>query len=153
MMKRLLPKSADLRYEGNRIAGWLFLLLAIVSMGRSLIHLFAPDGGAGSIAGIDLSQGGEQSIIFAFGLWGLSQVIYAVFQLLVALRYRSLIPLMYLILAFETVGRMAVGAMKPPVMLHAAPGGIANYIMLPLAVLMLVLSLRNGKAHGSGVQG
>jgi hypothetical protein len=146
IISRLFPESANHGYTGNKVAAWVFLLLSIVSMGRSLIHLLAPDGGAGSIAGVDLSLGGSESIIFAFGLWGLSQAIYAFLQLLVALRYKTLIPLMYLILLFETAGRMAVGAMKPPVLLHAAPGGIANYIMLPLAAVMLVLSLWERKA-------
>ena len=149
MMDRLLPKTVDTRYEGNRLAGWVFLLLAIVSLGRSLVHLLAPDGGAGSIAGIDLSNGGKDSIVFAFGLWGLSQVIYACLLLLVALRYRTLIPLMYLVLILEIVGRMAVGFFKPPELLHAAPGGIANYILLPLSVLLFLLSLWKGKGSGS----
>jgi hypothetical protein len=145
IIPRLFPECANAGYTGNKVAAWVFLLLSIVSMGRSLIHLLAPDGGAGTIAGVDLSLGGTENIIFAFGLWGLSQVIYAILQLLVAFRYRTLIPLMYLILIFETMGRMIVGAMKPPVMLHSAPGGIANYIMLPLAAVMLVFSLRKRK--------
>lgn len=139
---RLFPKSADNQYNGSKLAMWVFLLIALTSTARSCIHMLAPDGGAGSIAGLDLSSGGAANIIFAFGLWGLSQLIYAFIQLLVALRYKTLIPFMYLVLTFETAGRMAVGVLKPPVLLHTPPGGAANYIILPLAILMLVLSLR-----------
>jgi hypothetical protein len=141
LLIKIFPKSANGDYKGSKVAYWTFVVLSIVSMGRSCIHLFSADGGAGSIAGIDLSLGGAESIIFAFALWGLSQVIYAFIQLLVAFRYKNLIPLMYIILIFETLGRMFVGFIKPPVLLHAAPGGIANYFILPLAILMLVLSL------------
>lgn len=138
----LLPPNVDINYKGSKIAWWVFMALAMISTVRSLIHFLAPDGGAGSIAGLDLTKGAE-NIIFSFGLWGLSQLIYAVIQLLVAFRYRTLMPLFYLILFFETIGRMAVGTMKHPILLHGTPpGGIANYILLPLVIIMFVLSLR-----------
>lgn len=138
----LFPKIADNNYKGSKIAWWVFMLLAVVSTVRSLIHFLAPDGGAGFIAGLDLSKGAE-NIIFSFGLWGLSQLIYAFIQLLVAFRYKTLIPMFYLILFFETIGRMIVGRMKPPILLLGTPpGGIANYIILPLSIIMFILSLR-----------
>jgi len=143
----VFPKIADNNYKGSKIAWWVFMLLAMVSTVRSLIHFLAPDGGAGSIAGLDLSKGAE-NIIFSFGLWGLSQLIYAFIQLLVAFRYRTLIPMFYLILFFETVGRMIVGRMKTPILLNGTPpGGIANYIMLPIVILMFILSLRLNKEN------
>jgi hypothetical protein len=65
---------------------------------------------------------------------------------LIAFRYRILIPLFYLILFFETLGRMAVGQMKPPILLQGTPpGGIANYIILPLSVIMFILSMMTRK--------
>lgn len=141
LINRLVPKEANGNYHGSKIAYLVFAIISIISFVRSCIHLFAEDGGAGSIAGLDLSAGME-NIIFAFGLWGLSQVIYAVIQLLVAFRYKSLIPLMYLLLIIETVGRMFVGMQKPPVLFHQPPGGIANYVMLPLAIIMLIFSIK-----------
>ena len=141
-ISKIFPKTVDNNYKGIKIALWVFMLLAVISTVRSLIHFLAPDGGAGSIAGLDLSKGAE-NIIFSFGLWGLSQLIYAFIQILVAFRYRTLIPLFYLILFFETIGRMTVGRMKPPILLHGTPpGGIANYIMLPLVIIMFLLSLK-----------
>jgi hypothetical protein len=144
-INRIIPKTVDNNYKGYNIALWVFMLLAIVSTVRSMIHFLAPDGGAGSIAGLDLSRGAE-NIIFTFSLWGLSQLIYAFIQILIAFRYRILIPLFYLILFFETLGRMAVGHMKPPVLLHGTPpGGIANYIILPLSIIMFILSMKTRK--------
>jgi hypothetical protein len=141
VLNRIFPKAVDNDYRGAKIALWVFTVLAMVSTARSFIHFLAPDGGAGIIAGLDLTKGGE-NIVFAFGLWGLSQLLYALIQLLVALRYRKLIPLFYLMLLIETLGRMAVGAMKPPVLLQGTPpGGIANYILVPLSMIMFILSL------------
>lgn len=143
-MKRLIeglfPSTVTNQVKGYKVASSLFLFISIVSIGRSLIHFLAPDGGAGTIAGIDLSFDGSQSVVFAFGLWGLSQLIYGFLQFLVAIRYRSLVPLMYLILIVETLGRMLVGVMKPPILLHTPPGGIANYLILPFAIVMLILT-------------
>jgi hypothetical protein len=141
IIEKILPQNANKDYKGSKLAYWVFVALSITSMVRSCIHVLAEDGGAGTIAGLDLSAG-SKNIIFAFGLWGLSQVIYAIIQLLVAFRYKTLIPIMYIILIFETLGRMFVGRSKPPVIFHQPPGGIANYIILPLAIIMLILSLR-----------
>lgn len=119
---------------------FVFAVIAVVSTARSLIHLFSADGGAGSIAGMDLSVQGAEGIIFAFALWGSAQLIYAIIQLLVVIRYRSLVPFMYLLLIVETVLRMYVGQSKPVSFAHTPPGAIGNYVVLPLAALMLVLS-------------
>jgi hypothetical protein len=141
MISRIFPSSADNNYSGHIIAYLFFAFIAIISMGRSLIHVFLPDGGAGVIAGLDLSLGSE-NIIFAFGLWGVSQVVYALIQLIVAFRYKSLIPMMYIILIIEILGRMMIGIIKPPLLFHTPPGGFANWILLPVAVIMLYVSLK-----------
>ena len=141
IMQRFLPKSADNTYSGAKTAYIFFVLISVISFARSLVHVFLPDGGASVIAGLDLSLG-SRNIIFAFGLWGVSQVVYALIQLIVAFRYKSLIPLMFVILIIETLGRMMVGVIKPPILFHTPPGGFANWIILPLAIVMLLLSLK-----------
>jgi hypothetical protein len=136
----LLPPAADNTIRGMRFPVYLFTLAAIVSTVRSSIHLLAPDGGAGSIAGMDLSVAGAQGIIFAFALWGSSQLIYAFVQLAVVFRYRSLVPFMYVLLFVETLLRMFAGHMKTVTFAHTPPGAYASYVMLPVVVLMLCLS-------------
>jgi len=135
----LLPPVVDNTIRGTRFPVYLFMLVAIVSAVRSSIHLLAPDGGAGSIAGMDLSVAGAPEIIFSFALWGSAQLIYAFIQLAVAFRYRSLVPFMYFLFV-ETLLRMLVGHMKPVTFSHRPPGACANYVTLPLAALMLILS-------------
>jgi hypothetical protein len=141
ILERLLPAKADNTIHGYKLPVYIFALIAIISTVRSFIHLLAPDGGAGSIAGMDLSVSGASGIIFAFALWGSAQLIYAFIQLVVVFRYRSLVPFMYILLIMETLLRMLVGQMKPVVFGHTPPGAIQNYIYIPLAVLMLMLSL------------
>jgi hypothetical protein len=143
ILERLLPAKADNTIHGSKLPVYVFALIAMISTVRSFIHLLAPDGGAGSIAGMDLSVSGASGTIFAFALWGSAQLIYALIQLVVVFRYRSLVPFMYILLIMETFLRMLVGQMKPVTFAHTPPGAIQNYIVIPLAVVMLVLSLWN----------
>ena len=140
----LLPAQIDNTIRGTKIPFYIFTLYAIVSTVRSCIHLLSSDGGAGTIAGMDLSVAGADGIIFAFALWGSSQLLFAMIQLLAVIRYRSLIPFMWLMLALEILLRELVGKMKPVTFAHTPPGAIGNQIILPLAVVMVVWSLWSG---------
>jgi hypothetical protein len=137
----LLPARADNTLRGSKIPFYVFILVAAIGLVRSCIHIFAPDGGAGSIAGMNLNVTGADEVIFAFALWGSAQLIYAILQWLVILRYRSLVPLMWLVQFLETLGRMLVGRIKPVTFAHTPPGAYQNYIYLALAVAMLALAL------------
>ena len=136
----LLPPVVDNTIRGMKFPVYLFTLIAIVSTVRSCVHLLAPDGGASSIAGMDLSVAGAPGIVFSFALWGSAQLIYAFIQLAVVFRYRSLVSFMYTLLILETLLRILVGHMKPVTFSHTPPGVYANYVTLPLAALMIVLS-------------
>jgi hypothetical protein len=137
----LLPVKIDNTIRGSKIPFYIFALYTLVSTVRSFIHLLSPDGGAGSIAGMDLTVAGADGIIFAFALWGSSQLLMAIIQLLVVWRYRSLVPLMYLMLILEVLLRELVGRMKPVTFAHTPPGAVGNQLILPLAALLLALAL------------
>ncbi len=137
----LLPAKIDNVIRGTKIPFYIFSLYALVSAVRSCIHLLAPDGGAGSIAGMDLSTDGADGIIFAFALWGSSQLLMAIIQLLIVFRYRALVPFLWLMLALEVLLRELVGKMRPVTFAHTPPGAIGNQLILPLAVLMVILSV------------
>lgn len=137
----LLPAKADNTIRGMKLPVYVFALISIISTVRICIQLLAPDGGAGSVAGMDLSVDGARGIIFAFALWGSAQLIYALIQLVVVFRYRSLVPFMYVLLILETLLCQLVAHMKPVTFAHKPLGAILNYVYLPLAVLMLTLSL------------
>ena len=137
----LLPATVDNTLHGWALPLYVFALYAVVSTARSGIHILARDGGAGSIAGMDLTVAGADGIIFAFALWGTAQLLLALLQLLVVARYRSLVPLMWLLLIVEVLLRQLVGRLKPVTFRHTPPGAIGNKIMLPLAAAMLLVTL------------
>jgi hypothetical protein len=146
MLERLFPQNKTDTYRGNPIAEWVFVLLTIVTIARSLVHMFSSDSGAQSIATIPLDRftaNGADAVILIFALWGLSQLLIGIVYGIVLWRYRALIPLMYLLMIFEYGMRIVLGTIKPIETTGTAPGAIGNYIIIPLAIIMLVLSLRN----------
>ena len=143
---RMFPKQVNNTFQGYRIAAIIFLLIALVTIARSCVHILAPDGGASSIAGINISVEGGSNIVSLFAFWGLSQLLMGFVYLVVYLRYKSLIPFMYLLILLEYSGRTAIGLIKPLEVSHTPPGAIGDYIMVPLAVLMLILSRTRPRA-------
>jgi len=145
MRNRLLPSSFDHNFDGHPASLWLFGLITTVTLGRSLTHIFLPDGGAQSIATVPLSQyssGAESSVISVFALWGLSQLLIAIVMLIAALRYRSMVPLLYLFLVVEYSARICIGIFKPLETLQTPPGAIGNLVLFGAAMLGMFLSLR-----------
>jgi hypothetical protein len=141
----LFPQKKTNAYRGNPIAKWVFVLLTLVTIARSLVHMFSSDGGAQSIATIPLDSftaNGADAVILMFALWGLSQLLIGIIYGIVLWRYQALIPLMYLLMVFEYGMRIFLGAIKPIETTGTAPGAIGNYVIVPLAIIMLVLSLR-----------
>ncbi len=55
MLSVLFPSRADNTICGCRLPFYLLILTATITLVRSCIHIFSPDGGAGSIAGMDLA--------------------------------------------------------------------------------------------------
>ena len=68
---RLLPPPCD-DYRGSRLAFYFLIFVAVASTARSLVHILAPDGGAGSIAGLAVDVASGANIVAMFGQWGAS---------------------------------------------------------------------------------
>jgi hypothetical protein len=136
----LLP-DVDKEYTGLKISFYFFILFAIVSTVRSLIHIFAPDGGAGSIAGIMIEGQGGTNIVAMFAQWGVIQLLLAILYWVVIFRYRFLVPMMLVIVAAEQLFRMGAGLLKPLIVANMPPGAVGSRLLLPLAVIALIGSL------------
>lgn len=135
----LRPKLND--YRGSR---WVVVAMAIYAVPltvRSLIHMFASDGGAHSIATIDISVEGGDNIVAIFAQWDGLQLMLACIVWVVVIRLRVLVPLMALFLFIEPIMRAAMGALKPVTTEGTAPGAALNDVaLIPLGIL-LVLSI------------
>ena len=148
MMKYLFPDIVGNDYKGNKIPLYLFYLITPYTIIRSLIHIFSPDGGAQSIATIPLHlypENASDTIIHLFAEWGLSQLLFGLLYIVVLIKYKSLIPLMYLFLIMEYSIRLFLGFYKPFVLEGVSPGGVGNYFLVPLFVVMFILSIQNNR--------
>ena len=148
MLKRVFPASLDNQFPGHKIALYVFFALTALTLWRSQHHLFGHDGGAQSIASIPLhtySSSAAETVIGIFGLWGLSQLIIGLIYVLAAIRYRSLIPLLYVLFTFEYAMRFWVGANKTIETAGTAPGSVINLPFMVAGVVLFALSIWRGK--------
>lgn len=141
----LLPASTNDQYQGAKASAWFLGLLGLGSFVPGCIHYFLPDGGAGVIAGIDLSHS-RDIIVAAFAWMGATQIPYGLAQLTVATRYRSLVPLFLTLALLErALAAIAAWITKASPTGHHPPENYAVVILIPLILLFLALSLRTKK--------
>jgi hypothetical protein len=140
-MKKIIPDTIENRIPNNKFVYYFTWLLVAFNFFRSLEHIFNDDGGAESIAGIQLqsySSEAANNIISIFAQWGFSQLVLACILLLVVLKMREFIPLMLLIIALENILRGAVGLYKPLILGDAPPGAVSPIIgLVTLAVFFI----------------
>lgn len=138
----LFPPSTNADYRGSRLSAWFLFIAGLTELGPGLIHFFLPDGGAGVIAGIDLAERGDL-IIALFAWFGAMQIPTALLIILIALRYRTLVPLglLWIIIARGLMtydgwlGKASESGHHPPEH-YVSPIGVG------LTMIFLVLSLR-----------
>jgi hypothetical protein len=138
----LLPESTNSQYRGSQWSAAFLGLVAILTLGPGLIHYLLPDGGAGVIAGLDLSV--HRAVIVGIFAWmGATQISYGLGQLVVALRYRSLTPLFLLLALIErTLAAIAAWITKDAAAIHHPPEAYGVLVAIPLLLGFFVLSLR-----------
>src|ERR1700734_634314 len=117
------------------LAWQVVALVGILNLFRGSIHTFLPDGGAGVIAGFDLSHS-RQTIVFLFAVMGIEQLSLGVVDLIVAFRARWLaLPMLWFHTLEQTAAEIVFVLYKP------APGRPPGIVGLPLMVLLLWLVL------------
>jgi hypothetical protein len=140
-MKLFNRRSDANEYRGSRLSFLFLVVLTAVATGRSLAHIFLPDGGAQSIAGMDVDVEGGNNIIAMFGQWGFSQLLLAGLMWVIIFKQRHLVPLALLFQTLDWGGRILVGLLKPVEIASAPPGEIGSYILFPLCVIALWFSM------------
>jgi hypothetical protein len=139
-IKELLPKNPT-KFEGFRAIRIVTAIYLLVMVVRSCIHLFAADGGAQSIAGIDTSVEGGNNIIAIFHQWGAIQLILAVLLFVLFFRYPGFTPLILLTLALDPVMRFIAGQMMSLTSTGTPPGEALNAASFYLLALLFIASL------------
>ncbi len=144
VINRIFPACMDNRYRGHPLALWLFVPITFMNVSRSLTHLFKADGGAQSISTIPLdtySSSAAQNIVGLFARIGLEQLVLASLFVLVLVRYRAMIPLMYVLLVAHYLGSRVVSEVKPLVLAGTSGASTPALVIAILSAIGLVLSL------------
>ncbi len=139
-IKKLLPNNPT-KFEGFRAIRIVTAIYLLVMVVRSCIHLFAADGGAQSIAGIDTSVEGGNNIIAIFHQWGAIQLILAVLLFVLFFRYPGFTPLILLTLVLDPVMRFIAGQMMSLTSTGTPPGEALNGAAFCLLALLFIATL------------
>lgn len=150
MLDRLLPRSADNVYRGHRLALWLLGALVLMKGSIALGTIFNGRGAAAGADGIPLdtfTATGQQAFLSLFAAWGVSQVTLNLVGVLVLVRYRALVSLMFALLLAEHLCRKLVFMILPIPRTGAPPGFWINLVLVAAMLVGLALSLRRKNVH------
>ncbi len=138
------------RYRGMAF-GWIFLVgIGILNLGRGSIHVFRSDGGAASIAGIDLTQNGEV-ILTLFANMGLTQILLGVIDLAVGLRFRALVPLLLGYHLLQQIGAAIIVWWWRPLPVEA-PGKFGAVALIPVVAVAFFCGTRRPRTRPDSCQ-
>jgi hypothetical protein len=108
---------------------------------------------ASSADGIPLDTYGPaaaRTVLALFGLLALAHLVIALVGVLVLVRYRALIPLMFTLFLVHQIGRRLLLGAMPIERAGAPPGSAINLFLLGLTVAGLALSLVKRKRGDGG---
>lgn len=154
MLDRIFPRQFDNAYRGHWLAIWILvpIVLLKLAMGFNVAGLNPWVTNRFIIQnadGIPIDTFGAEAasvVVFLFASWGLCLLALALLGVVVLVRYRTMMPLIYLLLSIEQLGRRAISYISPiirPVATEGASyGALVNWGLTAALVIGLVLSLR-----------
>ncbi len=144
MFEDLLPRSIDNRYRGNKLAlvifGLLVLIKSVIGV-NSILNGHAVMTTADGIALDTYPAAAAQNFVALWALIGLSHVVIGALCALVLVRYRSMVPLMFVLLLLQHLGGRLILHFLPIVRTGAPPASAINLALLTLMIVGLALSL------------
>ena len=144
MLDLLLPRSIDNTYRGHKLAfvpfGLLVLMKCVIGV-NSIVNGYAVMTTADGIPLDTFPAAATQCLVSLWALLGLSHLVLGLLCILVLIRYRSMIPLMFAVLLFQHLGGRLIAHYLPLVRTGAPPASIVNLTFLALTIFGLGLSL------------
>ena len=151
----LFPSKLNNQYKGSKIALYGLYPIFAMYIFRSLVHFLAENSGLVGIATIKqfpITDGlNPNNIIYLFAsLLGATQVSLTIVLLILFIKYKNLIPLIYLICLLDQCLRLISGYLHPlgeDYYINTPPGVISNIPVLLYLILMFYLSLIGSTKH------
>lgn len=144
MIAKILPPSIDNTYRGHKIALWLFAVVLLVRITQSVVVIVSGYSVARSADGIPLETFGPaaaQTAVALFGLSALNRLFILLLGALTLVRYRSAVPLMFVVLMLNYLAGQLLLQFVPLVRTGTPPGPLMNLMLFVLMVIGLPLSL------------
>ena len=145
MLSQLFPQHADNAYHGRKLALWIFALVVFIRAFQGLNSCLNARTTARYADGIPLhtySSAAEQTVASLFSLLGWYSFITCLVCVLVLLRYRSLVPIMFVLLLLQSLGGRLIPHVLPIIRIGTPPGVYVNWILLAVMMVGLALSIR-----------
>lgn len=144
LFRRLFPDRFDDRLPGHAAALWLlglYLALKTVMIVNSILNGASVAAGADGIPLERYGAEGAAAVLQLFALNAFGQLLPVLLGAIALLRYRSMVPLVYLLLLLDQAGRRLVVWNLDAARSGSAPGFYINLALVALLFLGLVLSL------------
>ena len=144
MLSKLFPPSMDNRYCGRKAALWLLGLIVLIKGAMGINCIFNGYAVATTADGIPLetfTPDGARVVVSFLALWGWSLLLFCLLGVLALLRYRAMVPLLFLLLLLEQLGRKWILQALPIDSGGESPAISINLVLLGVMVIGLVLSL------------
>jgi len=144
MFDDVLPKSLDNTYRGHKLALWLFGFLVLMKSVIGLNSIFNGAAVMSTADGIALNTypaAAAQNLVALWALIGLAHVVIGVMGVVVLIRYRSMVPLMFVLLLLQHFGGRLIGQFHPIVRTGAPPASAINAALLTVMIVGFALSL------------
>lgn len=145
MFDKLLPQRIDNGYRGHKAALWLFGLAVALKLTQSLAIIFNGYSTASGADGIPLDTyppAAAQTITSIFAAGSLWRLTFCSVCVIVLVRYRSAVPLMFALLALNYLAGLLILQFIPLLSTGTPPGPYVNFATFILMIVGLILSLR-----------
>lgn len=142
MLRRIFPKQIDNGYQGYQLAVWLLVLFLLVRTFAGITQV-----GMNPLwSSLEVLQSVERvpldtfdgkaagAAIVLFGWWGATNLMLNLLGFIAVVRYRAMIPLVYLLIAGSHIGQVALADTSPIV---GMLGAGASRPILGIAVLLV----------------
>jgi hypothetical protein len=144
MFSKLLPQLVDNTYSGRKLALWLFAVVVAVKILQCVLVMFNGGYVLRGADGIPLdtyTPAGAQAVVSAWALASLNRLVICLLCVLVLVRYRSLIALMFSVLAVQYLASEVIHRVIPVVRTGTPPAPLVNFMLFVLTIVGLLLSV------------
>ena len=111
MLSRLFPNRFDNSFDGYRAALWLlglFVALKLVMSVNSILNTASVAAGADGLPLETFGPAAARAVLMLFALMSLGQLALAAIALTALIRYRAMVPFLFLVLLGEHLSRRLI---------------------------------------------